>query len=484
VKLGIFLRLTLGYLFVFAVIGSMSVYAFVSLNHANQNAGNAIIRDEKLLDQKKKLVDSILVQMSFEKKFAITGERTFRDRLDAASMDFESLLREALASSSDSFKLREYVATVAQHFQSYRTLESEELGSKRLTDKNPDQSPREALVDEILNELKGLESATHSDIRENLEEMRDSGDSARILNTVIWIGALCLLVGTAFLTTRSVTKPVSVLLAKTREVANGTFTADLKIGSPPELAQLARSFNAMCEKLEAAEKMKASFLSVMSHELRTPLTSIKEGIGLLQDGAGGTTTDKQNRLLTILSQETTRMISLVSSLLDLSKMQQGMMEYYFKDERISPLVEQVMRELAPLAEAKKIVVQADFTPVDPLLRIDRERMLQAIRNLVGNALKFTPAGGTVTAGLHPVDGGMELSISDTGPGIPKESLNTIFEEFRQLPRAYPSGAQGSGLGLAIVKEIIVAHGGRVWAESKPESGSVLIFVLPLQSVSC
>jgi two-component system sensor histidine kinase GlrK len=246
---------------------------------------------------------------------------------------------------------------------------------------------------------------------------------------------------------------------------------------------LAESFNAMCDKLKAAEKMKSSFLSVMSHELRTPLTSIKEGIGLLQDGAGGSITEKQKRLLNILSQETARMIGLVNSLLDLSKMQQGMMPYYFGDEHLQLLTEQVMKELAPLAEAKKIGLHADFAQDVPPLKLDGERMLQALRNLIGNALKFTPEKGSVAIILRTTDQAIELSVKDTGPGIPKESLDTIFEEYHQLPGKHPAGVQGSGLGLAIVKEIIVAHGGKVWAESGPGSGSILTFTLPLQSVS-
>jgi two-component system sensor histidine kinase GlrK len=315
--------------------------------------------------------------------------------------------------------------------------------------------------------------------------MAYAGEAAKKLNIIIWSIALCFMVGTAFVTIRGVTKPMLVLVTKTRDVAKGIFTSDLKIESPPEVASLARSFNAMCDRLNVAEKMKTSFLSVMSHELRTPLTSIKEGVGLLRDGAGGPTTERQNRLLEILSQETTRMIGLVSSLLDLTKMQQGMMPYYLTDESLSLLAESVITEMTPIAEARKIAIRTEFPHTLPMLRLDRERMLQALRNLMGNALKFTPEGGAVSISINRTDRGIQLSITDTGPGIPHESLDTIFEEYRQLPGRYPEGAQGSGLGLAIVKEIITAHGGRVWAESAPGplnsagSGTTLSFVLPL-----
>jgi two-component system sensor histidine kinase GlrK len=478
-KLSIFSRLTIGYLTVFVVIGAMNLYAFLKLDQANVETGRTIILDERLLDVRKKLADSILMQMGSEKKFLITKERIFRDRLETATKDFVQHLDEALAMTGSS-KQRGYLSRVAGLFERYRSL----VDSEGLSLKNRDvqaglqEQQKGRLVDEILGELKGLEGATHEDIHWHLTRMTEAGNSARRLNVLIWVLAFCIMVGTAFVTTRSVTEPISVLMAKTREVSKGVFKGDLRIGSPPEVAQLAQSFNAMCEKLNAAEKMKSSFFSVMSHELRTPLTSIKEGIGLFQDGAGGSTTEKQKRLLDILSQETARMIGLVNSLLDLSKMQQGMMPYHFSDEHLQLLVERVMMETAPLAEAKRISFSTSFAQGVPSLKLDRERMLQALRNLIGNALKFSPDGGLIEIASNLTDNGVELSVRDTGPGIPKESLDTIFEEFRQLPGGHPEGVQGSGLGLAIVKEIVMAHGGKVWAESGPGSGSTLTFVLP------
>jgi len=482
-KLTIFSRLTIGYLTVFVIIGAMNLYAFLMLSQANSEMRRTVIVDERLLDIRKKLSDSILMQMGYEKKFLITKERTFLDRLDTAKRDFVQFLEEA-STIADSSKQRVYLGRITVLFERYRSLldsaASPATASRAPQKMGLQERQKGQVVDEILEELKGFEAATSKDIHWQMNRMTEAGNSASKLNILIWSLAFCVMVGTAFLTTRSVTKPVSVLMAKTREVSKGVFEGDLQIGSPPEVAQLAQSFNAMCDKLKAAERMKSSFLSVMSHELRTPLTSIKEGIGLLLDGAGGSITEKQGRLLDILSQETARMIGLVNSLLDLSKMQQGMMPYYLNDEHLQLLVEQVMTELTPLAEAKKIELHADFAQDVPPLKLDGERILQALRNLIGNALKFTPESGSVAILSRLTNQTVELSVKDTGPGIPKESLDTIFEEYHQLPGKHSVGVQGSGLGLAIVREIIVAHGGTVWAESGPGSGSILTFALPLQ----
>jgi two-component system sensor histidine kinase GlrK len=266
---------------------------------------------------------------------------------------------------------------------------------------------------------------------------------------------------------------------KTQEISKGVFECNLAIASPPEISKLAKAFNLMCDRLREVDKMKSDFFSSMSHELRTPLTSIKEGINLLQDGVGGVTTDKQNKLLAILTAESNRLINLVNTFLDLSKMEAGMVTYTFEEGRLGPLIERVIMEMTPLVEARKISLEAKVSEELPLLKMDAERILQALRNLVGNAIKFTPPGGRITVSARLVNSEIEVAITDTGPGIPEENLTTIFEKFHQAPFKYSSQTKGTGLGLAIVKHIITSHGGKVWAESQPGQGSAFIFLLPV-----
>jgi two-component system sensor histidine kinase GlrK len=189
-------------------------------------------------------------------------------------------------------------------------------------------------------------------------------------------------------------------------------------------------------------------------------------------------TDKQNRLLAILSEETNRLIGLVNSVLDLSKMEAGMMVYRFQKESLGPLIKKVVVELAPIIEARKIKVREAISDELPPLKMDSERILQALRNLIGNAVKFTPEEGEISISAFRRNDGVAFSVQDTGPGIPKENLEAIFEKFSQPPVKASEWAKGTGLGLAFVKHIITAHGGKVWAESEPRRGSTFIFVLP------
>ena len=134
--------------------------------------------------------------------------------------------------------------------------------------------------------------------------------------------------------------------------------------------------------------------------------------------------------------------------------------------------------MTPLMEAKKIQARTTISQDIPPLNLDRERILQALRNLIGNAVKYTPEGGQIVISAFCRDHGVECAFKDTGQGIPKENLKEIFEKFHQLPVKTSEWAKGTGLGLAFVKHIITAHGGKVWAESIPGQGSTFTFVLP------
>lgn len=207
--------------------------------------------------------------------------------------------------------------------------------------------------------------------------------------------------------------------------------------------------------------------------MRTPLTTIKEGTSLLLEGIGGEINEKQRRLLSILTAETNRLIGMVNSILDLSKMEAGMMTYTFKQEDLGLLIDQATAEIEPLVEAKRIIFTKQIEDGLPLLKMDGDRMLQTLRNLLGNAAKFTQDKGRITITARTVRQGVEVAVEDTGLGIPPERLATVFEKF--------SGSdpkRGTGLGLAIVKHVIDVHGGRVWVESKKEEGSRFVFVLP------
>ena len=272
--------------------------------------------------------------------------------------------------------------------------------------------------------------------------------------------------------------PLFEMKKKTKEIAGGVFKADLELRSPPEIAELAADFNLMATKLREVDKVKSDFFSLMSHELRTPLTSIKEGTNMILEGVGGDITAKQEKLLKIIAEESNRLITLVNSTLDLSKMEAGMLKYNFTEASLVPLIQKAVTEVLPLAESKKITVHK-FVDELPVMKIDEERILQVLRNLIGNALKFTPADGAVSISARLKQGMVEVSVADTGAGIPEEQLKMVFEKFQQVDFPGEDKFAGTGLGLAIVKHVIQKHGGKVWVESVLGKGSTFFFALPV-----
>jgi two-component system sensor histidine kinase GlrK len=218
---------------------------------------------------------------------------------------------------------------------------------------------------------------------------------------------------------------------------------------------------------------------LMAHELRTPLASIREGTNLLLKGIGEEFKEKRKTVLTVIAEESNRLIDLVNSLLDLSKMEAGMTAFRFEISDIRPLIEGTVSGLAPLAMTKNVLINV-ATPQDlPQVKMDGEKILQALRNLVGNAVKFTPEGGCVTVYAQAGEKEVRVSVKDTGPGIPKDDLNVVFDKFRQTTLTHADKIKGTGLGLAIVKHIISAHGGKVWVKSELGHGSTFSFQLPV-----
>ncbi len=478
-RLSLFSRLILGYLPVFGLVMAVSLYALRELQRFDDITQSILDRDNRILDYEKKLADSFLSQVRYERKFVITKDQAlFREFLKFKS-DFEGHLREALEIADSN--VAELLSLVKQDYERYQQLFDKEMVQIKGHREYPQgwyTREKNQLTDKILGLLEKVEAERQQGTYNKVRELADAGGRAREGAVTITIASLAFILILSLLIARSINKPISVLKNKTREIAKGRFEADLRLSSPPEIGELAAAFNFMCRKLSELDKVKSDFFASMSHELRTPLTSIKEGTGLLLEGVGGATTEKQRKLLTILAEESNRLIGLVNSLLDLSKMEAGMMNYSFEKASLAPLIKKAVGEITPLIEAKGIQLETEVAERLPTVKVDSERILQALRNLIGNAVKFTPKAGRVKVAARSVTGKIEVSVRDTGPGIAPENLKAIFDKFHQGNSNGAFSANGTGLGLAIAKHIIVSHGGEIWAENHPDRGSTFTFVLP------
>jgi len=235
-----------------------------------------------------------------------------------------------------------------------------------------------------------------------------------------------------------------------------------------------------CERrLKEVDRMKSEFVSNVSHELRTPLTAIKGSVDNMLDGITGALTEKQIKYLERIKSNADRLGRLITDLLDLSKIEAGKIELNPQRLFADALVREVAEVLRGVAAQKLITLDTVGSPDPVQVWADRDKVVQILMNLVGNAIKFTPPQGEVKIAIADSSNDwVTLSVIDTGPGIPGEEAAKIFDKFYQIERANNSKTKGTGLGLAISKALVEMHGGRIWVESGISGGSIFSFSLP------
>jgi two-component system sensor histidine kinase GlrK len=479
-KFTIFSRLVFGYLFILVLVLVLSGYVVFRIGQFNEVTRSVLMTNNRVVDYSGKMTDAILSQIRNERKFIISRDKAFYKQFLHFKNDFERYLEEALLISEAS-QAKQSLVIVKTSYQHYQSVLGEELRDLEAGKSYPQgwfRQEKEKFSNSILEELEKVQSTIQQNTNEKIQELYEAGVEA--YQMAIGMTAVLLVFGItlSYLINRSITQPISVLVKKTREIGKGDFKGNVALSSPPELAELANAFNLMCNKLGELDQMKSDFFSTVTHELRTPLSSIKMGISLLTEGREGPLTEGQKDLLMLVKQENNRMVGLVNAILDLSKMEAGMMTYQIEQKNIVPLINQVVKEMKPLVETKKIRLESEVAEKLPIPKIDTERFLQVLRNVIGNALKFTPEGGRVNVSVRTIDQGLQISVADTGPGIPEKNLTSIFEKFQQVNTKGPYQPKGTGLGLAIAKQVITHHGGKIWAESKLGQGSTFFILLP------
>jgi PAS domain S-box-containing protein len=234
-------------------------------------------------------------------------------------------------------------------------------------------------------------------------------------------------------------------------------------------------------RLKELDKMKSDFVSNVSHELRTPLTSIKGSVDNMLDGLTGSLNEKQIRYLTRIKSNTDRLSRLINDLLDLSRIEAGRVEVRPTTLSLTALAEEIAEQVKALAAEKCIQIEVPSSDLRVTAWADRDKVMQILTNLIGNAIKFSPQNGRVNIGLERNgDDQVQISVADTGPGILPEESSKIFSKFYQVANLEKQKPKGSGLGLAISKALVELHGGKIWVESELGKGSTFYFTLPAQ----
>jgi signal transduction histidine kinase len=331
---------------------------------------------------------------------------------------------------------------------------------------------------------------------------------ASLLRTsaLVMIGLGIALVASAYVSRRLV-RPLRQLRMGVERIGAGDLDFRIKINTGDEIECLAEEFNKMArqrqrhaielesrifertrdlvnanEKLKELDRMKSFFLSNVSHELKTPLTAIEGLADNMLDGVTGPLTRKQANYMNGIKESTERLERLINDLLDLSVIEAGKTQLRATNFSIPALLREVTNTLKPMAEEKQINLEIETSAGNSTVCADRDKITQVLTNLVGNAIKFTPAHGKVTMRSEPTnDGWLQVAVTDTGPGVAPEEASRIFDEFYQITQPGREKSKGVGLGLAISKKLVEMHGGRIAVESFGGRGSKFSFTVPAQN---
>jgi len=314
-------------------------------------------------------------------------------------------------------------------------------------------------------------------LSQSIQDVVDNANRIRSQFLYVFVIALVLILIVVYFSTIHVSKPIEQLKEGATNVAGGNFKTRVNIKGDNELSDLGNAFNRMTMQLETVDKQRSEFVSNASHELRTPLTSMKilaESL-LYQEGVEEAV---YQDFLGDIDREVDRLNHLINDLLLLTKIEDVTEVPNATETNLCELVEQVVKMLRPIADQKFIEIRTDFNGT-VYTECASGMMRQAVNNLVDNAIKYSPEGGSVDVRLYATPKNIFIEVEDCGEGIAQEHINHLFERFYRVDKARSRETGGNGLGLHIVMKVVNLHGGRVEIKSSEGQGSVFTIVLPI-----
>jgi len=490
-------RIVLGYGLFIAVLVGLAAYQIVTviqLQSMNQNLKETNFQNA--MNSLQAMQDLDLIREFTEKSFTVT-DSGYKDQLDEYIENFLEDL-EKLRSDSSSDQEEQEVERLQQSWDAF-------IGHLDAIQQDPPEGEQREMPDSLQNDLDALQiqadsvyAAIKQSMSVKLDESAQTSRTAQVVLVSITVVVLTVTIFVSLIIVRSISKPLAHLTEGTRAITAGKYFYRLDTSRNDEFSQLAKDFNTMIRRLNELDELKKDFISHVSHELKSPLASMRETVQLMIDGIPGPLTEKQKRLLELNLQSADRLTSMIRNLLDLSKIEAGTMEYELVRQDLVPLVRAAVGELEVRAEERRISIETALPDTPLEIKCDRDRIVQVVLNLLGNAVKFSHEGGTVRIRLEAIPTVPDtmpqvwhslvtvppppgyfglLSIADSGPGIADADKIKIFEKFHQIKKGKKVSGQGVGLGLAICRTIVLAHEGAVWVEDAPGGGSCFYLLL-------
>ena len=309
--------------------------------------------------------------------------------------------------------------------------------------------------------------------------------SAALL-VIILIAVNAAIIG--FLVSRSISKPIKKLYNATKQVQKGNYDVRLDIQTGDEIEELSNAFNSTTAALgriqqerQEIDNAKSEFLSITSHELRSPMTPMKAQLQMLQQGYFGKLSKKQKESVEIIDRNAGRLDKIIVDFLEISRIEAARLKFNFRETDIKQTITEIVKFMDAYAKEKNIKLETKIDKL-PLIQADPDRISQVLRNLINNAIKFSPENGKIKIQGKKLKEHILFSVQDFGCGLSEENQIRIFEPFYQVESANRRRHGGTGLGLAICRGIVESQKGKIWVESKKGNGSKFSFTFPLKPV--
>jgi two-component system sensor histidine kinase GlrK len=317
-------------------------------------------------------------------------------------------------------------------------------------------------IDTLIDSARDVLAINNRVVDREVERLRASAEQVQrnIILLLIFSTAVALAIALAL--TRYIARPISEIDAAIRQLGGADFSQPIAVRGPEDLRYLGRRLDWLRRRLDEFETQKNRFLRHVSHELKTPLTALREGAELLNDQVAGPLAPPQRQVVGIMRDNSVKLQRLIEELLDYQRALHAAASLEVRPISLESLVHEAAQphELAAQGKGLRLLVDAQTATVEA----DPEKLRSIVDNLISNAVKFTPSGGTISVRARAMAGEAVIEVMDTGPGVPAEERESIFNLFfrgRTKADSGPGGVKGSGLGLAIARELVEAHGGQI-----------------------
>jgi signal transduction histidine kinase len=271
-----------------------------------------------------------------------------------------------------------------------------------------------------------------------------------------------------------ISAPIQMMVRAATRAGEGDFTARVNVRRRDEVGELAEAFNGMIRELDAGLRLRRNQIADTAHELRNPLTNIRGYLEALDDNVMDL-----SETFPVIVDEVDLLMHLVEDLQELALAESGILELDRRPENMEELVQHTVTAMRLRAKEREIAVSVNAPREVPSVYVDSRRIGQVLSNILRNALRYTPRGGTITVSVKGTEDFVSVSVCDSGPGIPSEELDRVFQRFRRLDPSRSRATGGSGLGLTIARFLVELHGGEIVAGNRPEGGSCFTFTVPV-----